>query len=114
MSGDSDWIEEIPNAKYRLLVRAQEAELKAAKKLLQEIARPGERIDVFDYQNVSSESSSKLTPIERRALHYIISDDFLSKWEFSKTQYGEIVDKHGAIVLRAATVDALEKALSVL
>lgn len=111
-TGDHDWVDEIPNPTHRLLVRAQEAELKAAKKLLQEIVPPGERINVFDYQNVSADGDTKLSDVERRALDYIISEKFLKTWDFSKTEFGEIVDSNGAVVLRAATVSAVEKALS--
>lgn len=108
---DTDWVDEIPNPKHRILVRAQEAELKAAKKLLEEISPPGERINVYDFQHVDSASDLKLTDVERRALKYIISKEFLSKWGFSTTEYGEIVDSTGKIVLRAATVSAVEKSL---
>ncbi|EGN74539.1 hypothetical protein A28LD_2033 [Idiomarina sp. A28L] len=108
---ESDWIDEIPNPAHRLLIRAQESELKAAKKLLREIVPPGERIDVFDYQHSEQSNDAKLSDIERRALQYIISQEFLSRWSFSTTEYGEIVDGDGNVVLRAATVNAVEKAL---
>jgi hypothetical protein len=111
--GEDDWIEEIDNPKHKLLVRIQAAELAAANKKLRDFVPPGTRIEVRDFQNEAHEERS-LSKQERRALEYIISDEFLGKWEFSITEYGEFVDSSGNVVMRVATKDAIKKALAYL
>ncbi|MCK7553247.1 gamma-mobile-trio protein GmtX [Marinobacter goseongensis] len=112
--GEDDWIEEIGNAKHKLLARIQAAELAAANKKLREFVPPGTRIEVRDYQNEAAAEDRPLSPLERRALEYLISDEFLGKWGFSLSEYGEIIDSSGNVVLRPATVDAVKKALTYL
>ncbi|WP_286306125.1 gamma-mobile-trio protein GmtX [Methylophaga marina] len=107
-----DWIEEIQNPKHKLLARIQASELAAANKKLREFIPPGSRIEVRDYQNSTLDEDHKLTKLERRALEYIISEEFLGKWGFSISEYGEIVDGNSKVVLKAATVDAVNKALN--
>lgn len=109
-----DWIEEIQNPKHKLLARVQAAELAAANKKLRDFVPPGTRIEVRDYQNEAHSEDRKLNELERRALEYLISEEFLGKWDFTVSEYGEIVDGAGTVVLRAATVDAVKKALTFL
>jgi len=109
---EDDWIEEIENPKHKLLARIQASELAAANKNLREFVPPGTRIDVRDYQNDSSEIDSSFTEQERRALEYLLSEQFLAKWQFSISEYGEVIDGNGTVVLKAATVDAVRKALA--
>ncbi len=108
---EDDWIEEIQNPKHKLLVRMQASELAAANKKLREFNPPGTRIEVRDYKNEKLDEDSALSSLERRALEYIISEEFLGKWDFSISEFGEVVDSSGAVVLRAATIDAVKKAL---
>lgn len=112
--GEEDWIEEIQNSKHRLLARIQASELASAKRKLLEFVPPGTRIDVRDFHGAPFNEEQKLSEIERRALSYIVSDEFLNKWGFSISEYGEIVDRTGAVVLKTATVDAVRKSLSCL
>lgn len=109
--GKDDWIEEIDSPKLKLLARVQAAELAAANKMLREIVPPGTRIEVRDYQNENMENGNPFNDQERRALEYLISKQFLTKWQFSVSQYGEIIDEYSNVVLRAGTVDAVKKAL---
>lgn len=109
-----DWIEEIKNPKHKLLARVQAAELAAANKKLRDFVPPGTRIEVRDYQNEAPGEDRMLNKLERRALEYLISEEFLGKWDFTVSEYGEIVDGTGTVVLRAATVDAVKKALTYL
>lgn len=112
-----DWIEEIQNPKHKLLAKIMASELKEAKKIVDEMIPPNQRIEVFDYKNVSSEQKGKgyhLTDQEARALTYLLSDEFLRKWDFKTTQYGEVLDAKGNIIFKAATIDAIRKALSFL
>ena len=107
-----DWIEEIPSPKHRLLARMQAAELAAAQSKIRDFIPPGTKIDVYDHRSEGASPESNLTQQERRALEYIISKDFQRKWAFSETVYGEIVDSNEKVVLKAATIDAIKKALS--
>ena len=111
---EDDWIEEIENPKHKLLARIQASELAAANRKLREFVPPGTRIEVRDYQNEKIDNNSSFNHQERRALEYLISEQFLTKWQFSISEYGEIVDSDSNVVLRTATVDAVKKALSYL
>ncbi|MEW8474565.1 MAG: gamma-mobile-trio protein GmtX [Candidatus Thiodiazotropha endolucinida] len=111
---EDDWIEEIQNPKHKLLVRIQASELAAANKKLRDFVPPGTRIEVRDYQNNTQGEDYKLNNLERRALEYLISEEFLGKWGFSISEYGEILDGTGSVVLKAATLNAVKKALSYL
>ncbi|MCL7942963.1 gamma-mobile-trio protein GmtX [Marinobacter sp. ATCH36] len=112
--GEDEWIEEIQNPKHKLLARIQSSELAAANRKLRDFAPPGTRIEVRDYQNEGFDEDRTLNNLERRALIYLTSEEFLSKWGFSISKYGEIVDANGVVVLKAATVDAVKKALNYL
>jgi hypothetical protein len=111
---ENDWIDEIQNPKHRLLARIQASELAAANKKLRDFVPPGTRIEVRDYQNEAQGENRRLNNLERRALEYLVSDEFLGKWGFSISEYGAIVDGTGIVVLKAATVDAVKKALTYL
>jgi len=114
LKAKDDWIEEIQNPKHKLLARIQASELAAANKKLRDFVPPGTRIEVRDYQNEAWADGRMLNDLERRALEYIISEEFLGKWAFSVSEYGEILDGTGTVVLRAATVDAVKKAITYL
>jgi hypothetical protein len=106
---EDDWIDEIENPKHKLLTRIQASELAAANRKLREFVPPGTRIDVRDYQNDNMDTGNLFTEQERRALEYLISEQFLSKWQFSISEYGEVIDSNNTVVLKAATVDAVKK-----
>lgn len=109
---ENDWIEEIENPKHKLLARIQASELAAANKNLREFVPSGTRIDVRDYQNDSSDIDGSFTEQERRALEYLISEQFLAHWQFSISEYGEVIDGNSTVVLKTATVAAVKKALA--
>lgn len=112
--GEEDWIAEIQNPKHKLLARMMASELSAAKMKLSDFIPPGTRIDIKDYQNEQAEGVRALSSVERRALEYIVSEEFLVKWNFSVSEYGEILDSSDSVVMKAATVDAVKKALAYL
>jgi len=112
-----DWIEEIQNPKQKLLAKIMASQLKEAQKIVDEMIPPNQRIDIYDHKNVSQEQknkSYKLTNQEVRALSYLLSDEFLKKWSFKATEYGEIIDTNNNVVFKAATLDALRKAITFL
>ena len=111
---EDDWIEEIQNPKHKLLARMQASELAAANRKLRNFVPPGTRIEVRDHQNEADDQDRTFSNLERRALEYVISTEFLGKWDFSISEYGEIVDANETVVLKIATVDAIRKALTYL
>lgn len=111
---EDDWIEEIQNPKHKLLARIQASELAAANKKLRNFIPPGTRIEIKDYQNENIDEDRKLNSSERRALEYILSDDFLSRWQFCISSHGEFIDMNGNVVLRPGTADAIRKVLAFL
>ena len=73
------WISELPTARHRLLVKILISELEAAKRLIKEVVPPNLEIYVDDR---ASKASFKLDESERRALEYLLSDDFMKRWNF--------------------------------
>lgn len=112
---DEDWIEEISNPKHKLLTRILSSELRAAQKQIEEILPPKLMVDVYDHKSSAPPSTeSQLTDLERRALEYIISSQFQKKWDLQPNEYGELVDSNSKPVFKAATIDAIRKALEYL
>lgn len=107
-----DWVEEISSAKHKLLVRSLISDLKNAKDKLNEIIPPGSRIDVYDHRSQQAWEEEMFSHQERRALEYLISSEFVGKWNFRATEFGEVVDDGGQVVFKAATIDAIKKALN--
>ncbi len=108
----SDWIDAIKDTKVRFLARAQEAENHRLRSLLREITPPNLEIRVNDRTPFSVEN--KLTEIERRALLYLISEEFRLQWGYTLGKHGDLMDKNGVKVFRPGTFDAIEKALKAL
>ncbi len=111
---EEDWIDEIPNAKHKLLVKSLVSELKATKRQLDEIIPPNTRIDVYDHKASRPSESMRLTPQERRALEYLVSESFQKKWSLRTNEYGELIDSENQSVFKVATIDAIKKALGYL
>lgn len=103
------WIDELPTARHRLLVQILISELAEARRLIKEVVPPGLEIYVDDRR--ASPRTFKLDNVERRALEYIISDDFMKKWEFHRGDKGDVLDQSGVRVLKPGTFEAIEKAL---
>jgi hypothetical protein len=104
-----NWIAMIDNVRARFLVKAMEAENLKLKKLLRELVPPNLEIRVDDRTVFSK--AHKLNEMERRALLYIISEEFRMEWKFAKGKHGDLLGVDGTQVFRPATFDAIEKAL---
>lgn len=105
------WIDELEDPVVRLQANILYSQKKEAEKLLQEVVPINQVIEVFD--GVSSNSSSyKLTELERSALEYILSPEFLRRNQLELGENGSIVlsDKKKSF-LPVATIDAIKKAL---
>ncbi|WP_020405134.1 gamma-mobile-trio protein GmtX [Hahella ganghwensis] len=106
------WIDEITDPKTRLLVSKQQAELDEAKRLVREIVPPGTTIVVDDRRG--GLSRHRLSDVERRALEFLASDEFLKEWGYVLGDRGEVVDSQGNRLFKPGTIDAIKKALEYL
>tara|TARA_R110001583_G_scaffold26533_16_gene95566 strand:+ start:6428 stop:7027 length:600 start_codon:yes stop_codon:yes gene_type:complete len=104
-----DWIEKIEDIPTRILAGHQAAELARAKKTIKEFTPPNMVIDINDGFAIPGESFNEL---EKKALEYLISDEFFEKWQFKKGIHGDVLDEKGEKVFKVATLDAIEKALN--
>lgn len=110
--GVADWIESIKDHKLRFLVRSQEAENYRLRSLLKEIVPPNLEVRVDDRTPFSADN--KLTDIERRALLYLISEEFRLQWGYTLGRHGDLLDNNGTKIFRPGTLDAIQKALRTL
>ena len=108
-SSKKTWIDEITDLRIKLLVQCQAAELAEAKRTLNEIIPPNMEIRVYDKQ--SPDLDYKLNSLEKSALEYLLSEDFLQRWDFHIGEYGDILNANGEKVFKPATIDALKKAI---
>lgn len=84
------WIDELEDPVVRLQANILYSQKKEAEKLLQEVVPLNQVIEVFD--GVSSNSSSyKLTELERSALEYLLSPEFLRRNQLELGENGSIV-----------------------
>ncbi|CAN7417221.1 gamma-mobile-trio protein GmtX [Pseudomonas brassicacearum] len=111
--GGDAWAEEIQDVRIRLLVQSKLAELAEAQRIIREIIPPGSVIRVDD-RSSGVAADVKLSNLERRALEYLRSDDFLSDWKMERGKVGDVVDPNGKAVFKPYTIQALEKVLKVL
>jgi len=109
------WIEEITSVRHRQLVYILLSELNEARGLIREFVPPGSEIYVDDRRagprSNDEKGAHKLDNVERRALEYILSDDFMQKWKFKRGDKGDVLDEAGNRVLKPATIHAIDKAL---
>jgi hypothetical protein len=106
------WIDEISDPKIRLLVSKQQAELIEAKRLVREIVPPGTTIVVDDRRGGLAQH--RLSEAERRALEFLVSDEFLKEWDYMAGDRGEVIDNLGNRKFKPGTIGALRKALQYL
>ncbi|MEZ9202264.1 gamma-mobile-trio protein GmtX [Vibrio splendidus] len=105
------WIDELEDPVVKLQANILYAQKKEAERLLNEVVPINQVIEVFDNVDVSV-ASIKLTELERSALEYLISSEFLRRHQLE-------LGKNGSIVLSdtqksffpVATLDAIKKAL---
>lgn len=106
------WIEDIKDPTLRFLVQMQAAELAESRRIVKELLPPGLEIKIDDRRSPNIEH--KLDDVQRRALEYLGSDDFLRQWKFSVGKYGDVVDLNGEKIFKPGTLDGLKKALKFL
>lgn len=109
---EEDWISEIDSPKHQILVRILASELKEAKKMINEMIPPKQRIDIYDHKGeVYPSVNFKLTELEVRALKHLLSTEFQEEWRLSETGYGALVNEQNKPVFKTGTLDAIRKAL---
>lgn len=106
--GKLDWIDEIKDVRLEVLARHQASMLADAQRTIKEFTPPDMVININGGLAVQTESFDSL---ERTALEYLMTDDFIEKWQFKKGIHGDILNEQGERVFKIATLDAIEKAL---
>jgi len=109
--GDA-WADEIQDPQLRLLVQQTLVELAEAQAALKKIHPPGKRIRIDDRAGAAPDV--KLNSLERRALEYLRSKDFLRDFKLREGDLGNVIDLKNRDVLKPGTLDALEKVLKLL
>ncbi len=108
-----DWIQEIKDSQLRLQVNIMHSELVKAQKLIKEFIPPNQEIHIYDNSS-HSQGEYRLNQLERDALTYISSNEFLKKWSFVRGKNGCVIDESGVRVFPVATEDAILKSLKAL
>lgn len=106
---ESSWIQDIDDAKLRFLVMRQASELLEANRLIREIVPPGTEIYIDDRGGLRPDF--RLDSSERRALEYLLSEEFLRAFGFHAGKYGDVIDSTGNKVFKPGTLGALKKSL---
>ncbi len=105
------WIDELDDPVVRLQANILYSQKKEAERLLNEVVPINQVIEVFDNVDVSA-ASIKLTPLERSALEYLMSQEFLRRYQLEVGKNGSIVSSDTQKpFFQVATLDALKKAL---
>ncbi|MGO2318085.1 gamma-mobile-trio protein GmtX [Vibrio casei] len=105
------WIDELDDPVVKLQANILYAQKKEAERLLNEVLPINQVIEVFDNVDVSA-ASIKLTDLERSALEYLISSEFLRRHQLELGKNGSIVSSDTQkSFFRVATIDAIKKAL---
>ncbi len=105
------WIDELEDPVVKLQANILYSHKKEAERLLNEVVPINQVIEVFDNVDVSV-ASIKLTDLERSALEYLISNEFLRRHQLELGENGSIVSSDTQkSFFRVATIDAIKKAL---
>ncbi|EGU30302.1 hypothetical protein VII00023_03743, partial [Vibrio ichthyoenteri ATCC 700023] len=105
------WIDELDDPVVKLQANILYSQKKEAERLLHEIVPISQVIEVFDGGN-SSVTSYKLNELERSALEYLLSSEFLRRHQLELGPNGSIVSSDtGKSFLPVATIDAIKKSL---
>jgi len=106
--GKLDWVDEIQDVRLKILVSHQAAQLAEAKRTIKEFTPPDMVININDGLAVQTDF---FTPLEKTALEYLVSDEFIEKWQFKKGSHGDVLNDNGDRVFKIATLDAIDRAL---
>lgn len=105
------WIDELDDPVVKLQANILYSQKKEAERLLNEVVPINQVIEVFDNVDVSV-ASIKLTELERSALEYLMSSEFLRRHQLELGKNGSIVSSDTQkSFFPVATLDAIKKAL---
>ena len=105
------WIDEIEDPVLRLQVKMLDAEKRKAEELAREIVPVSQVIEVYDGV-ATSYANRKLNLQEREALEYLMSNEFLRRFNLAVGKSCSVVDSAtGKTFFPVATLDALTKAI---
>ncbi|AEF05809.1 gamma-mobile-trio protein GmtX [Alteromonas naphthalenivorans] len=105
------WIDEIEDPVLRLQVKMLDAERRKAEELAREVVPVSQVIEVYDGV-ATSYANGKLNLQEREALEYLMSNEFLRRFNLAVGKSGSVVDSAtGKTFFPVATFDALAKAI---
>lgn len=105
------WIDELDDPVVKLQANILYSQKKEAERLLNEVVPINQVIEVFDNVDVSV-ASIKLSELERSALEYLISSEFLRRHQLELGKNGSIVSSDTQkSFFPVATLDAIKKAL---
>lgn len=105
------WIDELEDPVVKLQARILYSQKKEAERLLNEVVPINQVIEVFDNVDISV-ASIKLSELERSALVYLISSEFLRRHQLELGKNGSIVSSDNQkSFFPVATIDAIKKAL---
>jgi hypothetical protein len=107
----SAWIDEIKDPVLKLQVSILHAEKVQAEQLVKNIVPIDQRIEIYDGLSALG-SQRKFTDLEREALEYILSNEFMRREQLEPSKNGSIVRcDNKELFFPVATLDALNKAL---
>lgn len=110
--GENAWVDEIEDPSQRYLTRVLLSQLNDARRTIREFVPPLMEIMVDDRTSVwDGGGAVKFTKSESRAINYLLSDEFLDRWNFKRGEVGDVVAENGKRVFKPATIEAFEKAL---
>lgn len=105
------WIDELEDPVVKLQANILYSQKKEAERLLNEVVPINQIIEVFDDVDIST-ASIKLSELERSALVYLISSEFLRRHQLELGKNGSIVSSDTQkSFFPVATIDAIKKAL---
>lgn len=104
------WVDEIADPRLRLMVNIRLSKLAEAERLNRELIPPNTEIRIDD--RVGSQTEYRLTPVERRAIEHLMSEDFFTAWRLKPGGKGTVLDEEGKVVFKPGTLDALTKILN--
>jgi hypothetical protein len=105
---EQDWIDRIDDPDIKLCARRQSAKLKDAQKTIDEYTRKVVEVDL------RSKKGLELNSMEKHALEFIVSPVFRSQEDLTLGNNGEILRSDGQVLLKVATMSAIDKVLKYL
>lgn len=105
-----DWVKKISDPSSRILINQLIFENKNLKKQIDEQIPPNTLITIKD-KSTPIDTEFELTPLEKRAIEYLLSNSFRRKLSLTENDFGAYIDSNNNTIFPAGTSHALKKAL---